>query len=135
MIKISSLRCGVLLKRPNIAYFVASVQNYSSQKMVKVETSTEHGFLTRVLMNNEKQRNSLGLDMIRDLQHAIDELDLNACRVLVIGSTSPKIFSSGHNLKEFVMKDSTESVHSEKVFKEFAKLCLVGNDKHKEEHI
>ena len=74
------------------------IRAISSQKLISIEIKEKNEYLTRILMNNEKQRNALGLNMIRELQRAIDTID-KKCRVLVIGSASKKIFSSGHNLK------------------------------------
>ena len=88
------------LKIPSVFCFNTR-NSYSSEKLLTVEVSEKNAYITKILMNNEKQRNSLGLNMIRELQRAVDTIDLNKCRVLVIGSTSHKVFSSGHNLKEY----------------------------------
>lgn len=73
-------------------------------------------------MSNQKQRNSLGIEMIEDLQKAINEIDYEKIRVLAISSSDPAIFSSGHNLKELTTENGTE-LHA-KIFKKFTKLCL-----------
>ncbi len=117
----------LFLKQKSLLSYIPRFE-YSSEKLVTIQVKEKNEYLTRILMNNEKQRNSLGLNMIRELQNAIDTLDLNKCRVLVIGSTSRKIFSSGHNLKEFIVKNTdneSDPDHSQKIFKEFSKLCLV----------
>lgn len=68
----------------------------SRAALVRVEDANENEkFICRVIMANEKQRNSLGLDMIRSLRKSIQSVDLNQCRVLVISSSSHKVFSSG----------------------------------------
>ena len=69
-----------------------SIASYSSN--VEVDDDVTNS-LRRVYLNNERQRNSLGIEMIRSLQSSIDSLDLNKCRTLVISSKSNKIFSSG----------------------------------------
>lgn len=73
-------------------------------------------------MSNQKQRNSLGLEMIRNLQECVNQVDLTKCRVLVLSSSCSKVFSSGHNLKEFTKE--TGQNHHQQVFKEFTDLCL-----------
>lgn len=92
----------------------------NSSSLVKIEDNHELN-LRRILMVNEKQRNSLGIELIRDLQKCINSTDLEKCRVLVIASSNKTVFSSGHNLKEFT---TTSSQHHETVFNEFTNLCL-----------
>ncbi|CAF0874671.1 unnamed protein product [Brachionus calyciflorus] len=94
----------------------------TGRNLVKIEQNEESKFMTRILMNNEKKRNSLGIDMIRQLQQAIDEIDLEKCRVLVIGSSCLKVFSAGHNLKELTSDKGFDS--HQVIFDEFTKLCL-----------
>ena len=121
MQRFNNLYCQSLKKR-SFQYRLIS-----SQKLITIEVKEKNDHLTRILMNNENQRNALGLNMIRELQRAVDTLD-KKCRVLVIGSSSKKIFSSGHNLKEFIIQNTSnysDDDHSQKVFKEFSKLCLV----------
>ena len=93
----------------------------NSSSLVKIEDNHDLN-LRRILMVNEKQRNSLGIDMIRDLQKSINSTDLEKFRVLVIASSNKTVFSSGHNLKEFTTKTGTQ--HHETVFNEFTNLCL-----------
>lgn len=82
----------------------------------------DEGVWRRITMSNEKQRNSLGLDMIRSLQSSLNTIDFQQCRVLVISSSQPKIFSAGHNLKELTTEKGSQ-LH-ENVFREFTDLCL-----------
>jgi enoyl-CoA hydratase/carnithine racemase len=60
--------------------------------------------------------------MIECLQSAIDSINYDKCRVLVISSSNHSIFSSGHNLKELKAEKGTE-LHS-LIFKKFTNLCL-----------
>lgn len=46
-------------------------------------------------MCNEKQRNALGLDMIRALQESVSTVDPNKHRVLIISSAQTNVFSAG----------------------------------------
>ena len=59
-------------------------------------------------MCNDKQRNALGIDMIRSLQAAVDTTDMHQCRVLILSSNQAKIFSAGHNLKELTTEKGAE---------------------------
>lgn len=76
----------------------------------------------RVTMCNDKTRNSLGLEMIRNLQSAVDTIDFEKTRVLVLSSNHARIFSAGHNLKELTTERGQE-LHQQ-VFNEFTNLCL-----------
>ena len=82
----------------------------------------DEGIQRRITMCNDKTRNSLGLEMIRSLQSAVDTIDFEKCRVLVLSSNHEKIFSAGHNLKELTTENGNE-LHKQ-VFNEFTELCL-----------
>lgn len=73
----------------------ASTKSFSDE-YIKVDDNFENSFVRKITMINEKQRNSLGIDMIRSLQKGIDSIDLDKCRVLVLNSSSPKVFSAGN---------------------------------------
>lgn len=94
---------------------------YARNNSSFVQIEDEHVF-RRVTMCNEKQRNALGLEMIRSLQSSVDSIDFEKCRVLVISSSNAKIFSAGHNLKELTTEKG-DKLHEE-VFAEFTNLCL-----------
>jgi enoyl-CoA hydratase/carnithine racemase len=96
----------------------------NSKELVLIDDNYENNFMRRILMNNQKQRNALSLDMIHELSQAIDSTDLKKCRVLVLGSTSSTIFSSGHNLKEFIYDDNYDVKYHENLFNQCANLCL-----------
>lgn len=109
---------GVLFKNCHrLSQIVQNVRGNSNF----LQITDEHVF-RRVIMTNEKQRNSLGLDMIRSLQAAVDTINFDQCRVLVISSNNPKVFSAGHNLKELTTEKGAK-LH-EQVFGEFTDLCL-----------
>ena len=84
--------------------------------------SDEPNVYRRIVMCNEKQRNSLGLDMIRSIRSGVDSIDFDKCRVLIISSNQQKIFSAGHNLKEFTAENGAHLHRT--VFEEFTALCL-----------
>jgi hypothetical protein len=74
-------------------------------------------------VSNLKQRNPLGLDMIRALQPTAGTTDFARCRILVLGCTDDKIFSAErHELKELTTEKDRQ-MH-QLVFDEFSKLCL-----------
>jgi enoyl-CoA hydratase/carnithine racemase len=104
-------------------YSTTGASNFNKE-LVLIDDNYENNFMRRILMNNEKQRNALSLNMIRELAKAIDSTDLNKCRVLVLGSTSSTIFSSGHNLKEFIYEDNYDVKYHENLFNECTDLCL-----------
>ncbi len=106
------------IKKPS-AFLISTLGSRSNSSYVEISDST---VFPRITMCNEKQRNALGIDMIRSLQSAVDSIDLNQCRVLILSSSQEKIFSAGHNLKEFTTEKGTE-LH-EAVFREFTNLCL-----------
>lgn len=60
--------------------------------------------------------------MIESLQSAVDSINYEQCRVLVITSSNHSIFSSGHNLKELTTECGA-NLHR-KVFEQFTNLCL-----------
>lgn len=108
-----------------IGRLYSSTSSFSNKKeLVLIDDNYENNFMRRILMNNEKQRNALSLEMIRELSQAVDSTDLNKCRVLVLGSTSSTIFSSGHNLKEFIYDDIHNVKYHENLFNECTNLCL-----------
>lgn len=76
----------------------------------------------RIVMVNKKQRNTMSLEMIKNLQHAVLSTPVDKCRALVISSSCPKVFSSGHNLKELTTEKG-EEMHTA-VFRECTKLCM-----------
>ena len=49
----------------------------------------------RIVMCNERQRNALGLDMIRALQESVNCVEPAKHRVLVISSAQTNVFSAG----------------------------------------
>lgn len=73
-----------------------STKQNNGDGLVRIDDNYENKFIRKIVMENEKQRNSLGLDMIRSLQNAVNTIDLEKCRVLVISSSSLKVFSSGN---------------------------------------
>jgi hypothetical protein len=76
-------------------FSVDQLKSNQENGYVKIDDNYENCFLRKVTMINEKQRNSLGIEMIRHLQSSIDSINLDKCRVLVLSSISPKVFSSG----------------------------------------
>ena len=73
--------------------FFASNAAVEAQKYVKVNDESNY---RRIIMCNDRERNALGLDMIRSLQQAVDSTDLNKCRALVISSAQLNVFSAGY---------------------------------------
>ena len=120
MLKILNKNSSLIIGR-----LYSSTSSFSNKKeLVLIDDNYENNCMRRILMNNEKQRNALSLEMIRELSQAIDSTDLNKCRVLVLGSTSSTIFSSGHNLKEFIYDDIHNVKYHENLFNECTNLCL-----------
>ena len=56
--------------------------------------------ILKITLNNPSQQNTLSLDFINDLKKIIDKADKNDDVKVIILSSSGKVFSAGHNLKE-----------------------------------
>ena len=56
--------------------------------------------ILKITFNNPSQQNTLSLDFINDLKKIIDKADKNDEVKVIILSSSGKVFSAGHNLKE-----------------------------------
>ena len=56
--------------------------------------------ILKITLNNPSQQNTLSLDFINDLKIIIDKADKNDEVKVIILSSSGKVFSAGHNLKE-----------------------------------
>ena len=56
--------------------------------------------ILKITLNNPSQQNTLSLDFINDLKKIIDKADKNDEVKVIILSSSGKVFSAGHNLKE-----------------------------------
>ena len=56
--------------------------------------------ILKITLNNPSQQNTLSLDFINDLKNIIDKADKNDEVKVIILSSSGKVFSAGHNLKE-----------------------------------
>ena len=67
----------------------------SSKKYVRIDDESN---FRRITMCNDRERNALGLDMIRSLQRAVDSTDLKKCRAIVISSAQLNVFSAGYSV-------------------------------------
>ena len=56
--------------------------------------------ILKITLNNPSQQNTLSLDFINDFKKIIDKADKNDEVKVIILSSSGKVFSAGHNLKE-----------------------------------
>ena len=56
--------------------------------------------ILKITLNNPSQQNTLSLDFINDLKRIIEKADKNDEVKVIILSSSGKVFSAGHNLKE-----------------------------------
>ena len=56
--------------------------------------------ILKITLNNPSQQNTLSLEFINDLKKIIDKADKNDDVKVIILSSSGKVFSAGHNLKE-----------------------------------
>ena len=56
--------------------------------------------ILKITLNNPSQQNTLSLNFINDLKKIIDKADKNDEVKVIILSSSGKVFSAGHNLKE-----------------------------------
>jgi enoyl-CoA hydratase/carnithine racemase len=111
----------------NRALLTAFRPSSATAKSIRTNASlvqiTDEPIVRRITMINLKQRNPLGLDMIRALQPTAGTTDFARCRILVLGCTDDKIFSAErHELKELTTEKDRQ-MH-QLVFDEFSKLCL-----------
>ena len=56
--------------------------------------------ILKITFNNPSQQNTLSLQFISDLKKIIENADSNDEVKVIILSSSGKVFSAGHNLKE-----------------------------------
>ena len=67
--------------------------------MQLIQAAQEHGIL-RLMLDDNARRNALSMDMLGQLQAALDQAAGDpAVRVIVLAATGPA-FSAGHDLKE-----------------------------------
>src|SRR4051794_40633174 len=72
--------------------------------------------VVRLTLNRPEKRNALSMEMLSQLEHAIETLAADpAARVVVLGSRGP-VFCSGHDLGEMVGR-------SEEEYRELFALC------------
>ncbi len=64
--------------------------------------------IVRVTLDRPEKRNALSIDLLRDLEGAIESIGANpSARVVVLGSRGP-VFCSGHDLSEMVGRSEAE---------------------------
>ena len=63
------------------------------------------GYVVSVSLNDIPTRNSLSLKLMQDLRNTLSDIADSGARVVVLRSNTPKVFSSGHNLKEILSKE------------------------------
>ena len=74
--------------------------------MQLIQERQEHGIL-RLMLNDNARRNALSMDMLGQLQAALDQAGSDpAVRVIVLAATGPA-FSAGHDLKEMTRARET----------------------------
>ena len=108
--KYFSTKCGVAYQNDN------NFKNFIEMK----DTTTKNGLVRRIIMINDKQRNTLCLEAIKYLQNSIKSIDPDKYRVIVLSAGKRHVYSSGHNLKEL-----NDIKVAEEVFKEMSNLCAL----------
>ncbi|KAK8750042.1 hypothetical protein OTU49_015208 [Cherax quadricarinatus] len=88
-----------------------------------LQVSQENG-VRRITLADAKTRNSLSLQMLKELQTAITPKD-PSLRCIVLGAQG-KVFSAGHNLKELTLKEGRN--YHQKVFDACSELMLALRD-------
>ena len=64
--------------------------------------------VVRLTLNRPEKRNALSLDLLRSLEHAIEQIESDAsAKVVVLGSIGP-VFCSGHDLGEMVGRSASD---------------------------
>ena len=85
------------LQAPSSAVFGDIKRRYVSNEASKYVRVIDDSLkqTRRVVMCNDKQRNALGLEMIRALQESVSTVDTTKCRVLILSSAQANVFSAG----------------------------------------
>ena len=68
------------------------------------------GHIKTISLNDMQTRNSLSRQLMTELLSLVHEISLSDARVIVVKSSIPKVFSSGHNLKELAAKEDLKSL-------------------------
>lgn len=76
-------------------YFSIKSINYSSNQYVEIKDKNLNGLVRRIIMINDKQRNTLSLDAIKHIKNAVKSTDINKYRVIIISADKRSVFSSG----------------------------------------
>lgn len=78
--------------------FGAHVRHMSSFKLVNLEINKESGIAIAEM--NRPPVNSLNLELLNDLVHAIEMAENNKCLGMVLTSSSNSVFSAGLDIME-----------------------------------
>lgn len=81
----------------------------SSSPLTKV---SENNGIRSIVLDDEKTRNSLSLAMMETLIQNITENQFNSSLRCIVLSSTGKVFSAGHNLKELVTLNTTNSLEA-----------------------
>ena len=103
-------------------FTLSSVLNKDSSSYIEIKDANRNGLVRRIVMINDKQRNTLSIEAIKQLQNAIKSTDTNEYRVIVLSAGKRNVLSSGHNLKEL---NTDNKKVAEEVFKEMSNLCAL----------
>lgn len=81
-------------------------RNYSqdASSLLQIKDENLHGNVRRIILSNDKQRNTLSLEAIKQLQKAIRETDVDKFRAIIITAEQRSVFSSGEKFLIFVFK-------------------------------
>jgi hypothetical protein len=115
-------RCAFNLRK----YFSTKSSVYSkiddnSKNFIEIKDKTiNNGLIRRIVMINDKQRNTLSLEAIKYLQNSIKSIDTDKYRIIILSAGKRHVYSSGHNLKEL-----NDIKVANEVFKEMSNLCAL----------
>lgn len=106
----------------NSRRYLSSSASKSINDYLLIKDFNLNGLVRRIDLINDKQRNTLSLDLINYLQETIlKTINTNNYRIIILSAKN--VFSSGHNLKELTTEKGND-YHS-KVFNEMSSLCLL----------
>ena len=84
-----------LLQRCSVINSLTRNYSHETSSLLQIRDEIIHGNVRRIILSNDKQRNTLSLEVIKQLQKAISETDVDKFRAIIITAEQRSVFSSG----------------------------------------
>jgi enoyl-CoA hydratase/carnithine racemase len=101
----------MLLTR-RVAKFNCLIQNRWCFSSLLIDKN-QNGHIVTIALNDVGTRNSLSVSMIGTLRGVLAEVAVSNARVVIIRSNIPRVFSSGHNLKDIASKGNLDALFAD----------------------